>query len=389
MTRVDGHAAAWPKVPLEEIVLCFPGHWGADAPAEGSVPAQVLGVGNVLNDGGLDVTSVPVRYLAQSEIECLAQEGDLLVVKSSGSATNIRSGKTAICPHRLAGKIACSNFMLLLRPRRDQVEPRWLWWYLNSQDAKAFVRLIAGSSTYPNIKWSSYRNLSIPIPDLPTQRGILAKLDEQMTTLASAQAALATQREAATALRSAVLRAALDPATHPDWQYANLGDICSFEYGTSLPEHDRRAGPFPVVGSSGVVGSHREALIHGPTIVVGRKGSVGKITWVDGDCWPIDTTYFVRVRQSAEVSERFLCLFLEFLDLASLNQQGAVPGLNRDDAYRLPIALPSLQRQESVTAHVDEAADRIAVLIAALDAQALTLDSLRTSLLDAAFGGKV
>src|SRR5262249_47920788 len=73
-----------------------------------------------------------------------------------------------------------------------------------------------------------------------------------------------------------------------------LGRFITFEYGKGLPERERVSGDFPVVGSNGVVGYHDEFLVKGPVVVVGRKGSVGKVNLINNSCYPIDTTYFVR-----------------------------------------------------------------------------------------------
>ena len=72
-----------------------------------------------------------------------------------------------------------------------------------------------------------------------------------------------------------------------------VGDICRFEYGKSLPEKTRAPGQFPVYGSNGSVGSHTASFTQGKTIVIGRKGSIGEVHISSDACWPIDTTYFI------------------------------------------------------------------------------------------------
>ncbi len=121
----------------------------------------------------------------------------------------------------------------------------------------------------------------------------------------------------------------------PDgWAAMTIGDVLELRYGKALKKDDRRGGPVAVVSSAGIVGWHDEALVPGPTIVVGRKGNVGSVTWVDGDSWPIDTAYFVEtdlpLRYVAEQLRR-----TEFL-----NTHAAVPGLSRDQAYSRPFLRP-------------------------------------------------
>lgn len=62
-----------------------------------------------------------------------------------------------------------------------------------------------------------------------------------------------------------------------NWPSLPLRNLLSLEYGKALKAGDRHSsGQVPVAGSNGVDGVHSEALVSGPGIVVGRKGSAGK-----------------------------------------------------------------------------------------------------------------
>jgi len=86
----------------------------------------------------------------------------------------------------------------------------------------------------------------------------------------------------------------------PDgWCKTSIGEILHLEYGKSLPQINRiESGKYPVYGSNGKIGNHNESLIKGPVIIVGRKGSVGVVHYEKDDCWPIDTTYFIKTVNS-------------------------------------------------------------------------------------------
>lgn len=111
------------------------------------------------------------------------------------------------------------------------------------------------------------------------------------------------------------------------WEKKPLGDVAPLKYGRALKNEDRISGPFPVYGSSGIIGTHTKPLVSGPTIIVGRKGNVGSVYWSPDDCHPIDTVYFID-------SER--CSFFLYYSLQQMNfisTDVAVPGLNRDFAH--------------------------------------------------------
>jgi len=121
------------------------------------------------------------------------------------------------------------------------------------------------------------------------------------------------------------------------WEVKKLGDVVELAYGKGLRTDDRSPGAIPVYGSSGIVGYHDESLVDGPGIVVGRKGNVGSVFWVNEDFYPIDTTYFVR----SKLSLYYVFYLLQTLNF--INNDAAVPGLNRNQAYALKVIKPSIE----------------------------------------------
>ena len=135
-----------------------------------------------------------------------------------------------------------------------------------------------------------------------------------------------------------------------EWRPTTVGNIAPFTYGKSLPLGKRnQAGEIPVMGSNGLVGWHDAAVTDGPTIVIGRKGTVGAVHYVPGPCWPIDTTYFV-TGDDAELV-RFQYYALSALGLTEMNTHSAVPGLNREAAHARELHVPEEAQQRDI-AHI-------------------------------------
>ncbi|GGA77266.1 hypothetical protein GCM10011369_18910 [Neiella marina] len=118
------------------------------------------------------------------------------------------------------------------------------------------------------------------------------------------------------------------------WEVKTLRGVLELAYGKALKKADRKGGPVSVYGSGGNVGSHEVSITQGPCIIVGRKGNVGKVFWVDSDCWPIDTVFYVK----SPLSKYFLYQNLRLQKF--YNSDAAVPGLNRDSAYSNNILVP-------------------------------------------------
>src|SRR5690606_37965542 len=96
------------------------------------------------------------------------------------------------------------------------------------------------------------------------------------------------------------------------------------------------------------------AITSGPTIIIGRKGSFGEVNYSPVACWPIDTTYFVD-ETATDADLRWLTYRLSVLGLNRLNRAAAVPGLNREDAYRQRLLLPPLPEQRRIAEILDKA----------------------------------
>ncbi|GAA4157938.1 hypothetical protein GCM10022286_10180 [Gryllotalpicola daejeonensis] len=142
------------------------------------------------------------------------------------------------------------------------------------------------------------------------------------------------------------------------WLKTTIGDVLPFKYGRGLPERERSgSGQFRVVGSGGVAGSHSFALTSGPSVVIGRKGSIGAVYYFAEPVWPIDTTFYVQ--GSASVDARFAYYLLGQLPLDKMNSDSAVPGLNRAHAESIEIELPPIVQQREIAATLGALDDKI------------------------------
>ena len=137
------------------------------------------------------------------------------------------------------------------------------------------------------------------------------------------------------------------------WPMVPLKEVISLEYGKPLKSGDRIDGPYPVYGSNGIVGTHSQYFVEGPTVVIGRKGSAGSVTFCETACYPIDTTFYVTIGDPALLDIRYCYYQLRTLELDKVNVQSGVPGLNRNDAYRELIPLPPLDVQQELVAEIE------------------------------------
>ncbi len=172
------------------------------------------------------------------------------------------------------------------------------------------------------------------------------------------------------------------------WKIRTLGDALSLTYGKSLAKANRNgSGNVPVYGSSGQIGFHSIALTNKPTLVVGRKGSVGKVHYSKVSCWPIDTVYFSEEREGIDL--KYFYYLLQGLNLAKLDKSTAIPGLSRDDYNAVEVAVAPLDQQKHIVAELEELFSFLDKAIAKLKRVKANIKRYKTSVLKAAVEGKL
>ena len=78
-----------------------------------------------------------------------------------------------------------------------------------------------------------------------------------------------------------------------EWRVCKLGDILKLNYGKSLPAHKRNCGDIPVYSSAGIIGYHNKALVQSEGLIIGRKGTIGKVYKATVPFFVIDTAYYI------------------------------------------------------------------------------------------------
>lgn len=171
------------------------------------------------------------------------------------------------------------------------------------------------------------------------------------------------------------------------WRVMRLKHLARLQYGDGLPAHSREDGPVPVYGSNGVVGCHRVANTEGPVVIVGRKGSFGKVHHSDGPAFCIDTAFYVDRRHAPGVDLRWLAWLFEGLRLDAVSQDTGVPGLSRELAHRLNVPVPPPSEQRALAERLARDCGRIDRLIEARRTRLERLAELRAGRVRAAVRG--
>lgn len=139
-----------------------------------------------------------------------------------------------------------------------------------------------------------------------------------------------------------------------EWKFTKLKRVTSLLYGESLSSEQRvEEGNVDVFGSNGIVGKHSAAITKSPCIIIGRKGSFGKINYSETPCYPIDTTYYIDETATSN-DLRYIFYLLQSLGLDQQSRDSAVPGLNREEAYQKECFIPTtISEQKKIANYLD------------------------------------
>ncbi len=397
----------WPVVPLVEAAHVFTGF---AFKGDEYLPAGT-GVRVVRGD---NVTEHSLRWAekekcwpgVKKELESfLLREGDV-VVGMDGS----KVGKNFAAVSRNDGVCLLAQRVARIRAK-PHVDQTFLRYSVCNMSFTDYVRAVHTGTSIPHISKGQIERFLVCLPPLAHQAAIgavLSALDDRTALLRETNATLEAIAQAlfkswfidfdpVRAKQQGLAPAGMDDATaalFPDsfeesalglvpkgWGVQRLEAALELAYGKALKSTDRLPGTVPVYGSGGITGFHNESLVSGPSIIVGRKGTVGSVYWEDRAFFPIDTVFYVR----ANVPLTYCFYLLQTLGLQGMNTDAAVPGLNRNNVYRLEIVWPS----EQVLQSFDAVVGAIRQSIFSNERQAQTLATLRDTLLPRLISGQL
>jgi type I restriction enzyme S subunit len=267
------------------------------------------------------VTFSGYRYQdAYPEYNC--NEGDvILVARGVGGTGDVKIVKQRCYLTNLSIKLLLDNTI---------IDNKFFYYFFKKDN----LRYLDSGSAQSQITITDLNNEIFIFPSLDEQKtiaSVLCSLDDKIDLLHRQNATL--EKMAETLFRQWFVKEA------KEWEIGKLGDIVEFNYGKALKDEERTGKGYPVIGSSGVVGYHKDFLVKAPGIVTGRKGTLGVINYMFDNFYPIDTTFFISSKTGSETLffEYFL---LRICDLANMNSDSAVPGLNKNAAHAIEVQIP-------------------------------------------------
>lgn len=275
-------------------------------------------------------------------------EVDDILLTNSGTI-----GRMAFVTDREATtKTTFQKSVAIIKPDKQKVLPRYLYYQLQNC-VPQFINSSNGSAQ-KNLLLSTMRTFQIEIEEnREKQEKIANTLSAYDDLIENNQKQIKLLEEAAQRLYKEWFVDLRFPGHEntkildgvPEgWSRTNINEILTFHRGYDLTKNEMKAGRYPVVGSTTVIGYHNEFKIKGPGIITGRSGSLGKYQFIWDNFWPHNTSLYISDYKDHNIF--FVYSLLQTVDFASLNNGGAIPTLNRNVLSNIEVIEPTDELQE-------------------------------------------
>lgn len=139
-----------------------------------------------------------------------------------------------------------------------------------------------------------------------------------------------------------------------------LSELATIKYGKNQKKVLSESGSIPIYGTGGLMGYATTALYDKPSVLIGRKGTIGKVKFVEHPFWTVDTLFYTIVNTDI-VLPKYLYYVMSLIDLNNYNEGTTIPSLRTETLNRLEFNIPSLEKQELILSCLNPIDEKIEI----------------------------
>lgn len=325
----------------------------------------------------------------------------LLSVRAPVGATNIAD--TKCCIGRGLAAIRFENY-------------KYIYYYLKS--IEKYLDTKGTGTTFKAISGETLRNVLMPIPPLPEQQAIVAKIEELLSELENGKQQLQTAQQQLKVYRQSLLKWAFEGKLTnkkvkegelpKGWEIKKLGEVCETTSGGTPNRGNLKyyGGNIPWVKSGelnrglildteekiteeAIKNSSAKIFPQGTLLIALYGATIGKLAFLGIDA--ATNQAVCGIFKNENIVSNYLYYFLLFSKPHLVKQGigGAQPNISQGILKNLEIPLPSLKEQQLIVSELESkltVCDKIEETISQSLQQA---ETLRQSILKKAFEGKL
>ena len=277
---------------------------------------------------------------------------------------------------------ACPDSLVSITPARG-IDKQWLAYELAKR--KPLFENLASHNAQLNINLEKLRPYLLPVPTLAEQEAIAVALSDADALIESLEQLLTKKRQ----IKKGAMQELLSgqkrlPGFDGKWHIKRMGDFAPLQRGFDLPNSRLRKGAYPVVYSNGVMNYHSSYQVTGPGVVTGRSGTIGNVTFVEGNYWPHNTALWVT--SFNDCNPKFIYFLYAWVGLERFTSGSGVPTLNRNDVHDFDLLIPPTKDEQTAIATILSDMD---TEIAALEARLSKARQLKQGMMQELLTGRI
>nr|WP_315152442.1 restriction endonuclease subunit S [uncultured Flavobacterium sp.] len=271
---------------------------------------------------------------------CNPEKDDLLIV-------NIGAGTATCAINTVDYEFSLKN-VALVKPNKEKLDGNFLAQVQRKKTSKIFNQLTSGGAQ-PFLSLKEIGRLKISLPPLQEQQKIasfLSAVDEKIQQLSRKKELLEEYKKGVMQqLFSGKLRFKDENGKdYPDWEEKKLGDVLKIGSGKDYKHLEK--GNIPVFGTGGYMLSVNKFLYSGETVFIGRKGTIDKPFYFNGEFWTVDTLFYTHSFKSV-IPKFIYCVFRQ-INWKLHNEASGVPSLSKSTIEKLNFNFPCIQEQQKI-----------------------------------------
>lgn len=180
----------------------------------------------------------------------------------------------------------------------NKLHPEYLMMWFRRPEFDRYARFKSNGSAREIFSWDEMCEVYLPVPDIATQRRIVAEYQAVEKRIATNEQLIANLEDTAQAIYKKMFIDDIDPEHLPDgWRMGFLSDIADVSSGKSLTDKvDSPSGQYiyPVAGASGIIGYSKAYNQEDVFLTTGRVGTIGVVNRYYTKSWTADNVLVIK-----------------------------------------------------------------------------------------------
>ena len=137
-----------------------------------------------------------------------------------------------------------------------------------------------------------------------------------------------------------------------------FAELATIKYGKNQKLVESPDGTIPIYGTGGLMGYATQALYDKTSVLIGRKGTIDKVKFIDTPFWTVDTLFYTEINEEI-VLPKFLFYKMSLINFMNYNEGTTIPSLRTETLNRLVFDIPPLPTQQKIAAILSSLDDKI------------------------------